>query len=542
MIDPKPAKIVQRPIFGGFKQIITFDTNSSNVVTFIVYSNALIDIYIPENVATWNITVNAVVVASNANPVKAFVQTGQSVILTITRANPSIAAKFVIGANTFSQVNTSMHLIDFANNPGGNGRYVYTVIGGTTVVCFDTNLFTLANLKSVTAIVNNGTSLTITVNGHGFSNGNTISLIDVGGFSSDINHKPWTISGVSTNTFDIPATVTGTWDTNGKLCGTWVTTPIIATVSLPTGTPTITWGTAFYRNVDKTLYIFGSKAGSTAGVVCTIDTDNTSGGFNTVKNWDKSLSNVFTDFGVNAQTYPDAAVYDSVRDKVFCESVSGLFTLNFGTATPTKSYQSGLRDFNTIFFAYDAAVAILNSGTTSLVFNPVLAGYNNVTGVQAAQYVYSRKYSAYFFKHNGNGMRKFSADSAQTILATISTIGSTWLSVGCAVDSIDKMYHFRANGSYSYPGTFDVMIWDTNLNDGTKEDTYIVCPGAGATAVTKGIYSFFSSKVFAFDNGAGASCRMHIFDTTRASGKKYIGYIPIGGSFNDSAINNLAWL
>lgn len=73
---------------------------------------------------------------------------------------------------------------------------------------------------NVTNVVNHGSSLTITANGHGLQNGVKIRVF-MNGLSIDggatTNFNGWyTVSNVTTNTFDITVTATGTW-TSGSV-------------------------------------------------------------------------------------------------------------------------------------------------------------------------------------------------------------------------------------------------------------------------------------------------------------------------------------
>lgn len=545
MIDPKPIRVVQKPYPAGFRQAITFEAGSADTVSLRIKSRATLNIFEIENVATWTITVNSIAGAiTNANVRNYPVSDGDSLIITITRTNPAAQSKFTIGATVFGQANTDMTLLNYNTNLGGDARYMYVIKGGTLLLCIDTSLTTTSNLKSITSIVNNGTSLTMTVASHGFSNGNTVSVLDVGGFSSDITHIPYVISNVTTNTFDITVTVTGTWDTLGKLMGAWTTNPEIASITLPTVSLTsFPWTHLAYRATDKTMYVFGTGAGgSSIAYACTVDADPASGGFNTVKNWDKSVSNTATNIGVDVSTAPDSVMYDSIRDRFVIVSNSGTYYISTGTAVPTKNYLSAMRTSTRIaaFFAYASQAEIFGASNVIFSYNPTIAGVANVVGVTFSGFVYSQKYSAFWYKTNSTGnFVKRSADDSLTQISSVASGSSTWNAAGCAVDPLDRLYFLRSSGSFSYGVTHDCIIYDHVAN--TREDVYIPLQSSGANTISKAIYSNYSGKVYAQDSGSSA-CRIHIFDTTRASGKKYIGYVNVASSCQDILINNLMWL
>lgn len=75
----------------------------------------------------------------------------------------------------------------------------------------------LPNFVRITNVVNNGTSLTITVPNHGLSNGSS-QYLEIGrGFSGPASSFGYVfgtfiVSSVTTNTFNIPITVSGDWD------------------------------------------------------------------------------------------------------------------------------------------------------------------------------------------------------------------------------------------------------------------------------------------------------------------------------------------
>lgn len=542
MINPAPAIIKQRQYPAGFRQEITFESGSPDTVSLTIKSGATLAIYEIENVATWTISINGVAgVITNSTVRNYAVNTGDALVITITRTNPAAQSRFTIGAHVFAQSNTAMTLLNYSANLGGNSRYLYALKAGTTLLCYDTDLMVTSNLKSITAIVNNGTSLTITVASHGFSNGNTVSVLDVGGFSSDINHIPYTVSNATANTFDITVTVTGTWDSAGKLMGAWTTNPEIASITLPTVTGTAApWTHLSYRSQDKSLYVFGTgQGGSAIAYACVVDTDDTSGGFNTTKNWDKSVSNASTNVGTVATSAPENVVYDSVRDRFIIVATGGTYWIATGTATPTRTVMSQMRTVPraTSFFAYGSQSAIFGTGAAAIYsYNPNISGVANLSGVLFNGFIYSQEYAAFWYKTNASGnFVKRTADDALTQVYSVSSGTSTWTGIGCAVDPLDRLYVLRGSGSFSYGVTHDCIVYDHVGN--TREDVYITLPSSGATFMTKAVYGHDNDLVFAQDNGTSA--RIQIFDTNRTSGKKYIGYVAVGGTCQDIAMNNL---
>lgn len=543
MIGSSRHYIKDRSRKNGWRNFIQFEVDSADTSTFFIREDSVVDIFSTENVASWTITKNGVSAATSSSYARFSVAAGDKIVLSITRSNLALAALFIIGAKGFNQVDKVINILDYSDI-GGDSRYAYVLKDNTTMVCVDTDLLTLANLKTVIAVTNNGSSLTIQVTGHGFSNGNVISLVDLGGFTADVNHKPWTISNVTTDTFDIPATVTGTWDSVGYLCGAWITNPIIATISLPVSPATVTYYNSTYRPANKRLYVFGVRANN-YGVVCTIDADPASGGFNTVSNFDQSVANAFTSF--LSATYSNLIVtYDPINDQFYCVGGAGTYTIpatNISGLTLLSSWVAVSENAQDEHFFYGSeefhSINVTVNGVHA-THNNKLTGIKNVLGNSDGFGIYSKKTEKLWHKNNAPSVRRYSADALMTLETAVSPTHS-WYGVGCAVNALDKLYFFRANGTFSYSGTVDLMIWDEVLNTGaSKEDTYICCPGTAATFIRMARFSHYSDFVVAIDNGSAG--RLHVFDTTRASGKKYIGYVAVGGVLRDVITNNLEWL
>lgn len=532
------AKIA--PVFKDGKISFSFGVNSllSGYFTPLVAGTCYL--FDSQNAATFTIQVNGVTVCSNSSKVSFSVNARDSISVTITRADTSQASTFSFYF-TPSVITSSFPLVNYAAS-GSASRYLYAMYSNTTVACIDTSLLTLSNLKTITAIVNNGTSLTLTCNSHGFSNGNTISLIDVGGFSPDVNAKPFTLSNVTTNTFDITTTVTGTWDNNGYLAGAWVTNPIIATISLPALTGSQKWEKMAYRNADKTIYCIGSLYPGATQILCTINVDDSSGGFNTVKNWDKTVSNAYTGVTLGGSNAPAGFIHDPINDRFFVTNIGETYSIPFA-AVPARVFVSQVpsnSSVNVYSFSY-ATGHYITSANPFYIMKDTILGVAVVIGINNMG-SYSLKYNSIWTKGNGSAINRSIIGDSFTSGSSANHGGQTNLGVGCAIDSIDKMYFFRAGGSFNYGTTFDLMIWDmANNTSATREDAYIPNPSSGAGLITKANYSAYANKALAVDNGT-SNGRVHVFDPTRASGKKYIGYVNVGGVVNDIALNHFPFV
>lgn len=518
-----------------------FQGGSANSASAIAYvTGTLANFDHGNNIDTWSISRDGQTLASNLSPVPFSVTQGDVLQLTITRfnnANPAVFhARYHIRNNTEQNIN----LLDYSLL-GGNSRYLYALTS-KNLYCIDTNLLSLGNLKTITSVVNNGASLTLTCNGHGFANGNVISLIDVGGFSTDINHRPWSISNVTVNTFDITTTVTGAWDGIGYLSGAWITNPIIATLLMPDNGNT-NWRTLTYRDRDKTLYAWAELDLSRKGAVCSIVTDDLDASFNVVKNWDKSATNAYTQFTSAAGPAASFSVYDPVNDRFYHLGVNtnpaGIYFFPFG---PTLVYNNVNSSYTTInggghaCFSYNSAVYITDTITQKFAWDSKILGFFNDAGQQDGRSIYSFKSNKIWAKHNSGGVKRFSADKGLSIDFALNNTIQSWQGAGCSVNSLDKVYMFRTNQSVSYPGTYDLYIWDETSNlVGDMESTHIAC-WSGST-VFKAQYSHYSGKVIAAE-----SSRLQIFDTTRPVGKKYIGYVQLSQVISDIAMNNLLYL
>lgn len=479
---------------------------------------------------TFTITSNSQTICSTSNPNSFSVGQRQTINISITPINAANKSQIQFFFNQ-----PSSQTITFSNyTPTGNQtRYLYT-LSGSTITVVDTSLLTTSNLKTITAITNGGTTLTLTCASHGLSNGNVISLVDVGGFSPDVNYKPFTVSGVTTNTFTITTTVTGTWNSAGWLAAAWITNPIVTTINLPvSGSPV--WNCLCYCPKDLCYYIFGT-ASSSYLAVCKISADTSSPNYNIVYNWDNSVSNSYSSISITA-TNPNGAVYDPVFDS-FLLSSTILYQLK--RYLPLPSLISKIADMNNVLpigiYCYNSSTAVASDRfiqTYRCINGDLYGGSTQLAGWGG----YSTATSAIWAKPTNNVI-KYTGDFVMNTLSTVSG-ADPFQGFGCAVDSLNKFYFTRYGSptSFSFGSTLDYQIWDTSLNTvASAENGYIVTPGSGAGVLGKPVYSWNSNNVMMADNST--SGRIHLLCTTKASGKKYIGYISIGATIKDIALNH----
>lgn len=533
-----PVKIT-KPSTDG---IVTFNfnVNSSNVVAYSPPVSGFINNINTQNIASWEIKSGVYTVTNNTNP-NSFNTSGTDTFsITITKSDTTRPALFEF-LFTPNPISLNTNLYDYSNK-GGDGRYLY-LLSALNLYCVDTSLLNTSNMRAITAITNNGSSLTLTCNSHGLSNGKVISLIDADGYSSAISFKPFTVSNVTTNTFDITITVTGTWNGIGYLAGSFVTTPIISTTTMPNQAGNTTWRTLTYRDKDKSIYAWSEYDGTRTTGVSIISADSTSPDFNIVKDWTKTTNNTQSYLWISSP-YSCSSIYDPVNDAFYhMGSQSGA---NFGTYYVKAATALNRTVINNSYLSNCRSFYIYNDGT--MYFDSpngqyVKLAFNNnkiITmgiAIGSGFGIYSYKSARIYVKENTTWVSRYYANSNYN-RETFVVSSNNWQGIGCAVNALDKVYIFRMTGTPSYGTTTDLMVWDEVLNTNAScEYNYIPTWGT-ATTIYKAQYSYYSGLVLAVDNGG----LLHIFDTTRAANKKYLGNLPMSVAINDIQINNLAWL